>query len=104
MMISKKVCIFALDKNKMIMPKIYNDLITVKSAKYVGDFIILIIFNDGISRKVNFKPFLEKSHHPSIRQYLDENKFQEFQIIDGNLNWNDYELIFPTEDLLSGVI
>jgi hypothetical protein len=82
----------------------YNDLIIIKSAKYLGDFIILIIFNDGISRAVNFKPFLEKSQHPSIRKYLDENKFQQFQITDGNLNWNDYELIFPPEDLLTGII
>jgi hypothetical protein len=82
----------------------YNDLIVIKSAKYLGDFIIQIIFNNEMSSVVNFKPFLEKSLHPSIRQYLDENRFMQFQIIDGNLNWNDYELIFPPEDLLLGKI
>jgi len=33
---------------------------------------------------------------------LDERKFKEFQIIDGNLNWNDYDLIFPIYDLYQG--
>jgi hypothetical protein len=40
----------------------------------------------------------------AIRQYLDENKFKQIQITDGNLNRNDYELIFPPEDLLAGKI
>jgi len=34
--------------------------------------------------------------------YLDESKFKEYKIIDGNLNWNDYDMIFPIEDLYQG--
>jgi len=83
-------------------PDYDTDLIEVTSAKYVGNFAIRINFNDGTSRLVNFKPFLESSLHPSIRQYLNENKFQKFEIVDGNLNWNNYELIFPLEDLYEG--
>jgi len=45
---------------------------------------------------------LESSLHPSIRKYLDEDKFKTYQIVDGNLNWNDYDLIFPLEDLYQG--
>jgi len=45
---------------------------------------------------------LEASLHPSIRKYLDEAKFKDYQIVDGNLNWNDYALIFPIEDLHEG--
>ena len=82
----------------------YSDLIEIKSAEYIGDYAIRIIFNDGINRLVDFKSFLEKSYHPSIRKYLDENKFKEFEIIDGNLNWNDYDLIFPIYDLYQGKI
>lgn len=77
-------------------------LIEIKSADYIGDFVIRITFNDGVSRVVDFKSFLETSYHPSIRKYLDERKFKEFQIIDGNLNWNDYDLIFPIYDLYQG--
>ena len=80
------------------------DVIEIKSAIYVGNHIIRIDFNDNVSRKVDFKPFLKQALHPSIRKYLNESKFQQFTIIDGNLNWNDYELIFPLEELYNGEI
>ena len=86
----------------------YNDFqieqIEVKNAKYIGDFAIRIYFSDGTNKLVDFKTFLEKSLHPSIRKYLDESKFKAFQLIDGNLNWNDYDMIFPVEDLYEGKI
>jgi hypothetical protein len=82
----------------------YSELIEIKSAVYIGDYAIRIIFNDGVNKQVDFKSFLETSYHPSIRKYLDENKFKEFEIIDGNLNWNDYDLIFPVYDLYQGKV
>jgi len=80
------------------------DFIQVKSAQYIGDFAIRVTFSDDNKKLVDFKSFLEKSLHPSIRKYLIESNFKGFQIVDGNLNWNDYELIFPIEDLYSGII
>jgi len=80
------------------------DLIEIKSANYIGDFAIRLFFNDGINRLVDFKSFLETSLHPSIRKYVDEERFKLFKIVDGNLNWNDYDLIFPLEDLYQGKI
>ena len=80
------------------------DLIEVKTARYIGDYAIRVTFSDGNSKLVDFKPFLENSLHPSIRTYLDETKFRNYQIVDGNLNWNDYDLIFPIEDLFHGKI
>jgi hypothetical protein len=80
------------------------DIIEIKSAHYIGDYAIRVFFNDGSGKLVDFKPFLESSFHPSIRKYLDEVKFKDYQIIDGNLNWNDYDLIFPIEDLYEGKI
>ena len=84
--------------------EVQTDLIEVKSAVFIGDFAIRILFNDGVNRLVDFKSFLESSSHPSIRKYLDETKFMQFVILDGNLNWNDYDLIFPIHDLYTGVI
>ena len=78
------------------------DLLQIKSANYCGDFAIRISFSDGFSRLVDFKPFLETALHPSIRTYLDEAKFKDYKIVDGNLNWNDYDLIFPIGDLYEG--
>lgn len=80
------------------------DLIEIINALYIGDFVIQLQFNNGVSKHINFKPFLEASMHPSIKKYLDEAKFKSFKIVDGNLNWNNYELIFPLEDLLDGKI
>ena len=80
------------------------DLLEIKTARYIGDFAIRIFFNDGINKLVDFKPFLEASLHPSIRKYLYERRFKQFKLIDGNLNWNDYDLIFPLEDLYQAKI
>ena len=83
----------------------YNvDSIDIKSVRYIGDFAIRIYFSDDVIKLVDFKPFLESSLHPSIRKYLDEAKFKEYKIIDGNLNWNDYDMIFPIEDLYQGSV
>ena len=80
------------------------ELIEIISAKYLGDYAIRIYFKNGFNRLVDFKPFLESSVHPSIRKYLDEDYFKQFNIIDGNLNWNDYDLIFPVDDLFNGTL
>ena len=80
------------------------EMIEVKSAIYIGDYAIKVFFSDGFNKLVDFKPFLESSLHPSIRKYLDDSKFKEYNIVDGNLNWNDYDLIFPIEDLYKGKI
>lgn len=79
-------------------------IIRIDSAHYLGDFAIRLQFNDGTDQLVDFKPFLMKSLHPSIKKYLDEAYFSTFQILDGNLNWNDNELIFPIWDLYQGKI
>jgi hypothetical protein len=80
------------------------EILSVKKAKYSGNYTIRIKFNDGSEKLVDFKPFLAKSQHPSIKKYLDETLFEKFNIIDGNLNWNDYDLIFPISDLYKGEI
>lgn len=72
---------------------------SVERVKYLGDFVLLIHFNDGTSQKINFKSFLFTSHHPDIRKYQDETLFLNYAITDGDLQWNDYELCFPIEDL-----
>ncbi|MBC6409406.1 MAG: DUF2442 domain-containing protein [Ekhidna sp.] len=74
----------------------------IDTAKYLSDYAIRIKFNDGNEKLVDFKPFLSKSTHPSIKKYLDEKMFSNFSLIDGNLNWNDYDLIFPISDLYRG--
>lgn len=81
-----------------------NNQIKIDSAKYLADYAIRLTFSDGNEKLVDFKPFLSKSLHPSIKKYLDESRFSNFSLIDGNLNWNDYDLIFPISDLYNGQI
>ena len=83
----------------MNQQEINTQPVDITSAKYIGDFAIRIFFNDGYQKLVDFKPFLEKSFHPSVKKYYNEEMFKLFSIIDGNLNWNSYVLIFPIEDL-----
>jgi DUF971 family protein len=79
-------------------------IIEVISTRYIGDYAIRIAFSDGTNRLVDFRSFLESSLHPSIKKYMDETLFKEYKIIDGNLNWNDYDMIFPIEDLYKGAL
>ena len=81
-----------------------TNLIEIKSAKYIGDYAIRVSFSDKTEKLIDFKPFLLNSLHPSIAKYLDENLFRQFKITDGNLNWNDFDLIFPIHDLYEGTI
>ena len=81
-----------------------SNQLKIDSAKYLSDYAIRIKFSDGKEKLVDFKPFLSKSLHPSIQKYLDENKFSNFSLTDGNLNWNDYDLIFPISDLYKGKV
>jgi len=76
----------------------------IDAAHYLSDYVVRILFNDNTEKLVDFKSFLNNSVHPSIKKYLDENYFSTFQIVDGNLNWNDYDMIFPIWDLYNGRI
>lgn len=76
----------------------------INSAKYLSDYAIRITFNDDKEKLVDFKPFLFKALHPSIKKYLNEKMFSNFSITDGNLNWNDYDMIFPIDELYKGEI
>ena len=35
------------------------DFIQIKSAQYIGDFAIRVLFTDNSNKLVDFKPFLE---------------------------------------------
>lgn len=80
------------------------DHLVIEEAKYIGDFAIRLSFNDGHKSLVDFKPFLEESKHPSIQKYLNESLFKDFQIKEGNLDWNDFDLCFSIEDLYKNTV
>lgn len=78
-----------------MIPKLVN----IVAARQVGDYCIHLTFDDGTEQRVDFKPFLSRSLHPDIRQWLSPERFSSFRIEYGELVWGDYELCFPVIDL-----
>ena len=76
-----------------------QDILSVTKASYVGDFAIRLSFTDENQQLVDFKPFLEQARHPAVKKYLSEEQFKNFQVKDGNLDWNDFDMCFPIVDL-----
>ena len=74
-------------------------VIAVKSAHYKTAYVISIEFTDGTAKDVDFESFLLNAKHTGGKKYIDNKEFQRFEIIDGNLNWGDYDMIFPVMDL-----
>jgi hypothetical protein len=90
---------------KIIVEKVKQDkVLQVIRAKYLKDYVVRVVFNDGTEKAVDFKSFLQKTTHPEIAKYRKENLFKKFRIESGNINWNDYDLIFPISDLYKGII
>lgn len=73
--------------------------LNIQDAKYTGDCIIRNYFNANENKIVDFKPFLMQAVHSTIKKYTDDNLFTSYKIENGNLIWNDYDLIFPINDL-----
>ena len=78
--------------------------ITVITAKHAGGHCLEIEFSDETRRVVDFKPFLTRFRHPAYEKYMTVSGFKKYQIIDGNINWDDYNMIFHVEDLYQGKI
>ena len=81
-----------------------NQIIKVEKISYLENYKLELIFNDKSKQFIDFYPFLSSSFNPLIRKYLDEKKFMSFQLNDGDLEWNDYDLCFPIADLYENTI
>ena len=78
--------------------------ISIKEAKYINDYKINFKFTDDKETLVDFKNFLFGSMHPDIKKYQNKELFRHFNVEHGDVEWNDYELVFPTYDLYQGII
>ena len=79
-------------------------VIKIKNAQYQGDYKIKLNFSDGKKITVDFTNFLKSARNPMTTKYRDFNKFKTFEIVYGDLIWNDYEMCFPIWDLYKGKI
>jgi hypothetical protein len=79
--------------------------IDVNSATYDGDYALLILFSDGMQKRVDFSPFINSIEAPYLKKYKNTDKFKDFKIEEGNVVWGkDWDLIFPVKQLYSGKI
>lgn len=79
-------------------------VIALQNAEYLDSYRLALVFDDGTRRIVDFGPFLKKSQNPMTTQFLDESKFCQFILEDGDIRWGDYEMVFPLWDLYEGRI
>jgi hypothetical protein len=73
--------------------------INITSVEKIAQYQLRLVFDDGTVREVDFKDFLAQSHHPDIRAYLEESKFDAYHLEFGELVWGDFDLCFPIIDL-----
>lgn len=76
----------------------------ISSVKYKGNYCLELTFSDSHVQTVDFSTFLASNHHPDYEKYKDERTFLSYDLVDGNLNWDDYTMIFPINDLYKGAI
>lgn len=79
--------------------KLDNKIIEIVDVHYYSGHKLAIKFNDGKENIIDFGNFIFKNNHPSIDKYRKIEEFRNYKIVDGNLNWNDYDMIFSLEDL-----
>jgi len=81
-----------------------EQVISVEKVNQLSDFKLELEFNDKTRQVVDFYPFLSRSLNPLIRKYLSPEEFSKFEIDEGDLEWNDYDLCFPIADLYENKI
>lgn len=75
--------------------------LSIINSKPIADHILEIYFSDGHKCLVDFHPFVFSVGHPDYDIYKQRRHFLNYKIVDGNLNWDDYKMIFPVADLYS---
>ena len=79
-------------------------VISIAEANYREDYKIEFKFSDQTTKVIDFEPFLQKARNPMTRKFLNLTEFKNFNLENGEVNWNDYELCFPIWDLHEGRI
>lgn len=78
--------------------------IAIQSAVYIRDYQIRFVFSDNTERVVDFSAFLKNAKNPMTGKYRDKKLFRKFQVVYGDIQWNDYELCFPIWDIYQGKV
>ena len=81
-----------------------NTYIKLIDAKYVSDYIVELIFDDGVVRQIDFGIFLKNHPHPQHNKYCELRNFKKFKIDGGNIVWGkNWDLMFDLWKLYRGI-
>lgn len=73
-----------------------DKLINIVFAEPIAAYRLRLVFDDKAVKDLDFEPFLQHSHHPDIRAYLDHERFARFKVLYGELVWGDYDFVPPS--------
>lgn len=77
----------------------------IVEATNAGNLSVNLQFSDHTSQTVDIGEFIRRHPHPQYNKYLDEKKFSQFKLENGNIVWGkNWDLIFPIEQLHSGSV
>lgn len=66
-------------------------LLTVTDVEYLGDYVLLCTFNDGVRKKVDLAPLLK---YPAFEELKDKAQFIQFGLQD-TIFWSNGADIAP---------
>ncbi len=73
------------------------ELIWINSAKYLGDYRLLLRFSDGMEKIVDVKDFI--TTHPLFAPLIDKQIFSHFQLDGWTVSWQGGALDIAPEYL-----
>ena len=77
----------------------------ITEARNAGNLSVYLRFNDGSEQTVAVGDYIVRHPHPQYNKYLNEKKFNQFMIENGNIVWGkNWDLMFPIEQLYTGIL
>jgi hypothetical protein len=77
-------------------------VLSIVRAEYVEPYKLRVAFSDGEENVVDFEPILRRFQ--PLGKFLRVELFKQFRLYNGNVQWNNYEMIFPVEDLYQNTL
>lgn len=74
----------------------------VASVRYLGQYRLEVLFDDGEVRIADFQQFLFQDHSPMTTQFRDMNRFKKVSIDSGHLTWENGQMDISATSIYSG--
>jgi hypothetical protein len=63
-----------------------NEIIDITSVNPTNNYVLEIVFSDGLQKKINFRPFIKEG---ISKQLLDLEVFKSVKVDYGTIVWNN---------------